>query len=546
MSSPLSILGKNKRVPLPAGQNLGQRCKPFKEKTCAGHEATQMSDIISPGPRQHVALAPDAPSTSRSKVTPRKASGLSDFELMSTMMEKLHLLEKKVCSQSMEIQSKEKKIAVLQEKLRILQKSKVEGGSSGRVEELQQTCHRLQNQVWEMERFLNDYGMVWVGSSVGPQEEAETKEEVLHRPHLPEPDVSVDRDFHMNFDLVLRSVRDLNVLAGEDVSHVQATPGGARLARRSPIPLSLFRNGIIMFDGPFRPYHDPSTQQCMLDLMDGYFPSELQERFPDGVPFQVNDRREEEFKERHVGAKFPGEGKSVGVATEFTIHSNGHTPGQAVHDGHTPKQAVHDGHTPKQAVHDGHTPKQAVHDGHTPKQAVHDGHTPKQAVYDGHTPKQAMYDGHTPKQAVYDQATGGKLSVEQFLNKLPKTVIRAGRVIDIRSSLKADMQSPSCNSTVIETPALQDPRPGTRRSPADDVIVLKVRAEDGRSCYILRMLFSETVGQLRHYLDTHRGPRAYHITSTFPTRRYDDNSQTLRACGLTSNASLLLQPHKDP
>ncbi|XP_064187661.1 UBX domain-containing protein 11 isoform X2 [Anguilla rostrata] len=505
MSSPLSILGKNKRVPLPAGQNMGQRCKPFKEKTCAGREATQMSDIISPGPRQHVALAPDAPSTSRSKVTLRKggisASGLSDFELMSTMMEKLHLLEKKVCSQSMEIQSKEKKIAVLQEKLRILQKSKVEGGSSGRVEELQQTCHRLQNQVWEMERFLNDYGMVWVGSSVGPQEEAETKEEVLHRPHLPEPDVSVDRDFHMNFDLVLRSVRDLNVLAGEDVSHVQATPGGARLARRSPIPLSLFRNGIIMFDGPFRPYHDPSTQQCMLDLMDGYFPSELQERFPDGVPFQVNDRREEEFKERHVGAKFPGEGKSVGVATEFTIHSNGHTPGQAVHDGHTPKQAV----------------------------------------YDGHTPKQAVYDGHTPKQAVYDQATGGKLSVEQFLNKLPKTVIRAGRVIDIRSSLKADMQSPSCNSTVIETPALQDPR-----SPADDVIVLKVRAEDGRSCYILRMLFSETVGQLRHYLDTHRGPRAYHITSTFPTRRYDDNSQTLRACGLTSNASLLLQPHKDP
>lgn len=30
-----------------------------------------------------------------------------------------------------------------------------------------------------------------------------------------------------------------------------------------------------------------SLQQCMQDLMDGYFPSELQERFPDGVPFEV-------------------------------------------------------------------------------------------------------------------------------------------------------------------------------------------------------------------------------------------------------------------
>lgn len=31
-----------------------------------------------------------------------------------------------------------------------------------------------------------------------------------------------------------------------------------------------------------------SAQQCMKDLMDGYFPSELHERFPDGVPFEVS------------------------------------------------------------------------------------------------------------------------------------------------------------------------------------------------------------------------------------------------------------------
>lgn len=30
-------------------------------------------------------------------------------------------------------------------------------------------------------------------------------------------------------------------------------------------------------------------QQCMQDLMDGYLPSELQERFPDGIPFEVCD-----------------------------------------------------------------------------------------------------------------------------------------------------------------------------------------------------------------------------------------------------------------
>jgi len=29
-------------------------------------------------------------------------------------------------------------------------------------------------------------------------------------------------------------------------------------------------------------------QQCMQDIMDGFFPSELQGRYPDGIPFEVN------------------------------------------------------------------------------------------------------------------------------------------------------------------------------------------------------------------------------------------------------------------
>ena len=89
-----------------------------------------------------------------------------------------------------------------------------------------------------------------------------------------------------------------------------------------PVSLSLFKNGIVMFDGPFRPYTELSTQvsheglplfisklsvqidapkydwlfprrvplqQCICDLTDGYFPSELQHRFPDGVPFAVSE-----------------------------------------------------------------------------------------------------------------------------------------------------------------------------------------------------------------------------------------------------------------
>lgn len=122
-------------------------------------------------------------------------------------------------------------------------------------------------------------------------------------------------NFGVNFDLVLQRVRELNVLAGEGESFVRLTATGAQLVTKQPVRLSLYRDGIVTFDGPFRSYQEQSTQvsvmqrtatllllhtaaaashlcsshlqQFLQDLMDGYFPSELQSKFPDGIPFEV-------------------------------------------------------------------------------------------------------------------------------------------------------------------------------------------------------------------------------------------------------------------
>ncbi|NXP08954.1 UBX11 protein, partial [Thinocorus orbignyianus] len=87
----------------------------------------------------------------------------------------------------------------------------------------------------------------------------------------------------IDFDLILENVKDLNMLAGEGTAQIEHTPGGARLRQAEPLPLTLYQNGIVMSNGPFRPYEEPSTQQCLQDIMDGYFPSELQRRYPDGI-----------------------------------------------------------------------------------------------------------------------------------------------------------------------------------------------------------------------------------------------------------------------
>uniref|UniRef100_A0A667YGZ2 UBX domain-containing protein 11 n=2 Tax=Myripristis murdjan TaxID=586833 RepID=A0A667YGZ2_9TELE len=324
-----------------------------------------------------------------------------------------------------------------------------------------------------MERFLSDYGMIWVGDGkncdAAEGEDAEHMQAQGSSRGLRQPGSSVVRNFHMNFDLVLQNIRELNILAGEGESFVQATARGAKLAKKDPVQLTLYRNGIVMFEGPFRSYQEHSTQQCMQDLMDRYFPSELQERFPDGVPFEVHDRRDEEFIVRQPWAVFSGRGRIVDEAAEKEKSSH----------------------------------------------------------------------------AASSEIPGKKLSLDQFLNRLPKVVVKGGQMIDIRESVKAVLQgssdAQSTNSvTFVDTSALQTMKERVKMCDSDqaasvhDVTTLKVKSEDGTHSFIVKMHVSETIGQLRQYLDTHRGDSVsgYDIISVHPQRCcYSDDMQTLVSCG---------------
>lgn len=57
------------------------------------------------------------------------------------------------------------------------------------------------------------------------------------------------------------------------------------------MPLRLYANGLMLFEGPFRKFTDPTAKMLIKDLSDGYFPWELKERYPEGVPFSVVDKR---------------------------------------------------------------------------------------------------------------------------------------------------------------------------------------------------------------------------------------------------------------
>lgn len=160
------------------------------------------------------------------------------------------------------------------------------GAATSRQQELETMCGQLQQQVAEMERFLADYGLLWVGEPTDQEDSEENERDWMTNMKFWKPGDSLAPP-EVDFDRLLASLKDLSELVVEGEKQVVPVAGGARFRTLEPIPLKLYRNGLVMFDGPFRPFFEPATQRCLRDILDGFFPSELQRLYPNGVPFKV-------------------------------------------------------------------------------------------------------------------------------------------------------------------------------------------------------------------------------------------------------------------
>lgn len=459
MSSPISSLKKGKRNPLDPRQVQ----VPFRNPNHSPDDVKRESLL-------------KLPKSSSSTNVP------SDHDLLGSMMTRLTQAEQQLKASQTKLIEKDKKIHILEEKAKLLEKAR--GYNSDTITELERKCRRLQTQVFQMEEFLADYGMIWVGDDHAESDEHTPRQSPEGRHShqgVWKPDSSLVSDsrteFAMDFDCVLNNIRELNILAGEGCSDITRTKDGARLKVRDPVPLYLYSNGILMFDGPFRPYSDPMTQQCMQDIMDGFFPSELQIRYPDGVPLEVQDKRDVVFEDKRTALLFPGTGQSL--------------------------------------------------------------------IGDEDSSKTLKVETKPPGQR--------QQSVDQFLSRLPQSVIKEGKIIDVRSGVANVIKGVSGHSDikVLETPVLQDIKSRSSdssrpQSGKTKVTTLRIKSETGEVTYILKMKFTDTVGDVRRHIDAERSSDAlpYAIKTSFPNQVYDNPSLTLQECGLVPNATLHLLSKK--
>lgn len=230
-----------------------------------------------------------APGSNSGLLAPKGAGGGDTFT--TSLLQRLRLVEaeasetrSRLAEQLLKNEKLENQVRLLksltrdpQEALRDLDALRAENGS-------------LLAQIDEMEAFLADYGLVWVGKHGAPDEAP-----------------AVEGEMGVSFAALSKAIGELNALIHAEPSKVIVSSSDdsnrrARLVHASEavgtVRVAYYRNGLLVQRGPFRCAGSPSCAAFLQDIMEGYFPSELSGDYPDGVLFDLVDKQDLSYGEQ--------------------------------------------------------------------------------------------------------------------------------------------------------------------------------------------------------------------------------------------------------
>ncbi|CAF1338075.1 unnamed protein product [Rotaria sordida] len=496
MSSPFTSLNKYRKLPVSKNPITPSNNAPDDENTApvsqterfnvyrySNEDAQLLNEVTS-------RMATDNIKTNRT-MNDSRIRGPTDLDLLQLTMSRMQKAESDVRYLTSELKDKTQRIAVLEEKVHLYEKAlHNQHNESYKIETLEKKCIRLQSIIDRMEDLLIERGLEVIGELNEPdnvniltfdeadrvEHQQQQQEEHSSVPSTWRPEESIPKIFPIDFNTIIENIRELNVLAGESEVHFESQNNDnqrhiSTLKRTEQINLILYANGIFLFNGPFRSFSESSTQLFIRDILDGYFPSELQKRFPDGVPFNVSDKRETYFTDERKQKAFQGEG--------YVLHDS-----RIVHNNQNT-----------------------------------DSLPP--------IPQGAKIESNNQRP---------KIPMNQFLNRLPKTVIKNGQVIDIRQDIEQHLvgkQEPisRCESVMSEC-----------KTDVDNNIpfsTLRIRSHDGQQTYVIKMKTTCTIKDVKQIIAKKKKLLFDFDLFAMGTKLFfTDENQTLEQCGLIPNATL--------
>ena len=252
--------------------------------------------------------------------TPYKLSSSSnnkkDEDLLLSMTKRLNFLEQNLKDCNSKLTKKDEEIKNLKKKIKELEKEK--NIDENEDNSICQNCLKLnkiidnQNEyISKLYNFMKDNGILISKSAVDPKSQEEIKQKLknleyeLNKLNIEgENKYSEGEKENLGYDKTLlpktidikvlaRRIDEMNAIIYEEQgcnAEFESEDGKIfKLKHKKEILISFYKNGLIIEGYQFFPYESETSQKIIQDIIDGYSPYILHERYPHGVLMKVEN-----------------------------------------------------------------------------------------------------------------------------------------------------------------------------------------------------------------------------------------------------------------
>ena len=138
-----------------------------------------------------------------------------------------------------------------------------------------------------MEDYLNKYGLKWVGNKAeGSLNHEKMKKDIKNSKNNYRLPSEID------IGTIQRRVEELNggLHAEGFGNEIHMENGVHKFRKAEALPIAFFGNGIAIKGYNFYSYKTKESLKILSDLVDGYFPYLLKQKYPNGVFLKVVDK----------------------------------------------------------------------------------------------------------------------------------------------------------------------------------------------------------------------------------------------------------------
>ena len=195
--------------------------------------------------------------------SPAGRSGSKDGDLFSSMAQRLGKLEALNTSLKSELREKSQKIIVLENQNKQLAMAAGDD-SIDQIAKLTVERDNYKEQTVEMMKFLQDYGLKWVGGDGGQREGAFDAKAITEELKHQGPSYRTNVPSEIDTEVLTRRIEELNFIAEKQRMQTIA-PGMKGFKHLKEVSIFFFANGLMIAGMPFYPYYAKQAQvSCQL------------------------------------------------------------------------------------------------------------------------------------------------------------------------------------------------------------------------------------------------------------------------------------------